>query len=81
MKLQSISVAVKDANQSGVGKKFLKMSISLTVLLNLQSQFGFLWMIWVDSLLNEKFNNTINSILRDYLWCWIILDSLALLNK
>ena len=35
MKLESISVAGKDANQSGVGKKFLIISISFTVLLNL----------------------------------------------
>ncbi len=35
MKLESISVAGKDTNQSGVGKKFLIISISLTVLLNL----------------------------------------------
>ena len=35
MKLESISVAGKDATQSGVGKKFLIISISLTVLLNL----------------------------------------------
>ena len=35
MKLESISVAGKNANQSGVGKKFLIISISLTVLLNL----------------------------------------------
>ena len=35
MKLESISVAGKDANQSGVGKKFLIISISLTLLLNL----------------------------------------------
>ena len=35
MKLESISVAGKDANQSGVEKKFLIISISLTVLLNL----------------------------------------------
>ena len=35
MKLESISVAGKDANQSGVGKKFLIISISLTVGLNL----------------------------------------------
>ena len=34
MKLESISVACKDANQSGVGKKFLIIFISLTVLLN-----------------------------------------------
>ena len=35
MKLESISVAGKDATQSGVGIKFLIISISLTVLLNL----------------------------------------------
>ena len=35
MKLESISVAGKDATKSGVGKKFLIISISLTVLLNL----------------------------------------------
>tara|TARA_B100000945_G_C20155211_1_gene490456 strand:- start:391 stop:549 length:159 start_codon:yes stop_codon:yes gene_type:complete len=35
MKLESISVAGKDGTQSGVGKKFLIISISLTVLLNL----------------------------------------------
>ena len=35
MKLESISVAGNDANQSGVGKKFLIISISITVLLNL----------------------------------------------
>ena len=37
MKLESISVAGKDANQSGGGQKFLIISISLTVLLNSQS--------------------------------------------
>ena len=35
MKLESISVAGKAANPSGVGKKFLIISISLAVLLNL----------------------------------------------
>ena len=35
MKLESISIAGKDATQSGVGKKFLIISISLTLLLNL----------------------------------------------
>ncbi len=35
MKLESISVAGKYTNQSGVGKKFLIISISITVLLNL----------------------------------------------
>ena len=35
MKLESISVSGRDANQSGVGKKFLIISISLTLLLNL----------------------------------------------
>ena len=41
MKLESISVAGKDANQSGVGKKFLIISISLTVLLNLSIAIWF----------------------------------------
>ena len=35
MKLKSISIAGQDATKSGVGKKFLIISISLTVLLNL----------------------------------------------
>jgi len=35
MKLESISVAGKDATQSGVGKKFLIISISLTILFSL----------------------------------------------
>ena len=35
MKLESISVAGQNTNQSGVGKKFLIISISLTLLLNL----------------------------------------------
>ena len=41
MKLESISVADKDATQSGVGKKFLIISISLTVLLNLSIAIWF----------------------------------------
>ena len=41
MKVESISVAGKDANQSGVGKKFLIISISLTVLLNLSIAIWF----------------------------------------
>ena len=41
MKPESISVADKDANQSGVGKKFLIISISLTVLLNLSIAIWF----------------------------------------
>ena len=41
MKLESISVAGKDANQSGVGKKFLIVSISITVLLNLSISIWF----------------------------------------
>ena len=41
MKLESISVAGKDATQSGVGKKFLLISISLTVLLNLSIAIWF----------------------------------------
>ena len=39
MRLESISVAGKDANQSGVGKKFL--IISITVLLNLSIAIWF----------------------------------------
>ena len=41
MKLESISVAGKEATQSGVGKKFLIISISLTVLLNLSVAIWF----------------------------------------
>ena len=41
MKLESISIAGKDATQSGVGKKFLIISISLTVLLNLSIAIWF----------------------------------------
>ena len=41
MKLESILVAGKDANQSGVGKKFLIISISLTILLNLSIAIWF----------------------------------------
>ena len=41
MKLESISVAGKDANQSGVGKKFLIISISITVVLNLSIAIWF----------------------------------------
>ena len=41
MKLESISVANKDATQSGVGKKFLIISISLTVFLNLSIAIWF----------------------------------------
>ena len=41
MKLESISVAGKNANQSGVGKKFLIISISITLLLNLSIAIWF----------------------------------------
>ena len=41
MKLESISIAGNNATQSGVGKKFLIISISLTVLLNLSVAFWF----------------------------------------
>ena len=41
MKIESISVTGKDANKSGVGKKFLIISISLTVLLNLSIAIWF----------------------------------------
>ena len=35
MKLESISIASNNSTQSGVGKKFIIISVSLTVLLNL----------------------------------------------
>ena len=41
MKLVSISVAGKDANQSGVGEKFLIISISVIVFLNLSIAIWF----------------------------------------
>ena len=41
MKVESISVAGKNATQSGVGKKFLIISIYLTVLLNLSIAIRF----------------------------------------
>ena len=41
MKLESISVTDQDANKSGVGEKFLIISISLTVLLNLSIAIWF----------------------------------------
>ena len=41
MKLESIKVAGKDANQSGVGKKFLIISLSLSVLFNLSVAIWF----------------------------------------
>ena len=41
MKLESISIAGNNSNQYGVGKKFLIISIWLTVLLNLSVAFWF----------------------------------------
>ena len=41
MKLESISIASKDANQSGVGKKFLIISITLMLLLNISIAIWF----------------------------------------
>ena len=41
MKLESISIAGNNSTQSGVGKKFLIISISLTVLVNLSCAFWF----------------------------------------
>ena len=41
MKLKSISISGKDSNQSGVGKKFLIISISLTLLLNISIAIWF----------------------------------------
>ena len=42
MRLESISIAGKKSNQSGVGKKFLIISISITLLLNLSVAIWFL---------------------------------------
>ena len=41
MKLESISIAGKNSTKSGVGKKFLIISISLTILLNLSVAIWF----------------------------------------
>ena len=41
MKLESILIEGNNSTQSGVGKKFLIISISLTVLLNLTVAFWF----------------------------------------
>ena len=41
MKLESISIAGNNSTQSGVGKKFLIISVSLTVLLNLSVALWF----------------------------------------
>ncbi len=41
MELESISTSVKTSSQNGVGKKFLIISISLTVLLNLSVAIWF----------------------------------------
>ena len=41
MKLESISIAANQSSQSGVGKKFLIISIVLTVILNLSVAIWF----------------------------------------
>ena len=41
MKLESISIAGNQSSQSGVGKKFLIISIALTVILNLSVAIWF----------------------------------------
>ena len=41
MKLESISIAGNNSTQSGVGKKFLIISITLTILLNLSVAIWF----------------------------------------
>ena len=41
MKLESISIAGNNSTQSGVGKKFLIISIALTILLNLSVAIWF----------------------------------------
>ena len=41
MKFESISIESKDATQSGVGKEFLIISITLTVILNLSPEIWY----------------------------------------
>ncbi len=53
MKLKSISVNGNNANDSGVGKKFLIISITLTVLLNGSVALWFLFFIHQNGI--EKF--------------------------
>ena len=67
MKLESISIAGKDANQSGVGKKFLIISISLTLLLNLSIAIWFFMNAMGRFLVNEILIYFSNSFYRNYL--------------
>ncbi len=55
MKLESISIRGGNSNKSGVGKKFLIISISLTVLLNLS--VGIWFFIYVQQNGLDKFFN------------------------
>ena len=52
MKLESISIAGNNSTQSGVGKKFLIISISLKFLLNISVAFWFFTYIQKDGLDN-----------------------------
>ena len=67
MELESISVVGQDANQSGVGKKFLIISISLTVLLNLSIAIWFFMNAMGRFLVNEILIYFSNSFYRNYL--------------
>ncbi len=53
MKLESILIAGNNSTQSGVGKKFLTISILLTVLLNFSVAFWFFRYVQQNSL--DKF--------------------------
>ena len=53
MKLETISIAGNNSTQSGVGKKFLIISISLTFLLNLSVAIWFVWFVQQNGL--DKF--------------------------
>tara|TARA_Y100000768_G_scaffold13809_1_gene9680 strand:+ start:139 stop:306 length:168 start_codon:yes stop_codon:yes gene_type:complete len=55
MELESISITGNNSTQNGVGKKFLIISISLTVLLNLSVAIWFVIYIQQNGL--DKFFN------------------------
>ena len=55
MELESISITGNNSTQNGVGKKFLIISISLTVLLNLSVAIWFVLYIQQNGL--DKFFN------------------------
>ncbi len=55
MELESISITGNNSTQNGVGKKFLIISISLTVLLNISVAFWFVTYLQQNGL--DKFFN------------------------